>query len=204
MKYIKVLLSFFQLSIPLKITFYRNVLLKMTANPHFTNPDISLALMKTAIDNLEASALACADGGRAATAIMHENEAIVDTMHRSQAGYVDRTAAGVAAIILSSGFDITKEPAAREKATLAVIDGSNSGIVVLIAKLIEHAGSYIWMMKGPMIDGVEQEFKIMGYSTQTRFEVADLIPGQIYYFCVAGITTTGTTDFCAPVSKMVI
>ena len=71
MKYIKVLLSFFQLSIPVKIVFYRNVLLKMTANPNFTTPDISLALIKTAIDALEASELAAAGGGgRAATALM--------------------------------------------------------------------------------------------------------------------------------------
>ena len=204
MKYIKVLLSFFQLSIPVKIVFYRNVLLKMTANPNFTTPDISLALIKTAIDALEASELAAAGGGRAATALMHDNEAIVDTMFRTLAAYVDRISAGVAALILSSGFDITKEPIAREKATLAVIDGSNSGVVVLIAKLIDHAGAYIWKMKSPAIAGVEQEYKIIGNSTQTRFEVTDLIPGQTYYFCVAGITTTGTTDFCNPVPNMVI
>ncbi len=102
------------------------------------------------------------------------------------------------------GFDITKEQIARDKATLAVIDGSNSGVAVLIAKLIDHAGAYIWKMKSPAIAGVEQEFKIMGYSTQTRFEVADLIPGQTYYFCVAGITTTGNTDFCTPAPKMLI
>ena len=204
MKYIKVLLSFFQLSIPVKIAFYRKVLLQMTANPNFTTPDISLALIKTAIDALEASELAAAGGGRAAPAVMHDNEAIVDKMCRTLAAYVDRISAGVAAIILSSGFDITKEPIAREKATLSVIDGSNSGIVGLIAKLIDHAGSYIWMMKSPMINGVEQEYKIIGNSTQTKFEVSNLIPGETYYFCVAGVTTTGTTDFCTPVPKMVI
>ena len=155
-----------------------------------------MALIKTAIDALEASELAAAGGGRAATAVMHDNEAIVDKMFRTLAAYVDRISAGVAAIILSSGFDITKEPIAREKATLSVIDGSNSGIVGLIAKLIDHAGSYIWMMKSPMINGVEQEYKIIGNSTQTKFEVSN--------FCVAGVTTTGTTDFCTPVPKMVI
>lgn len=60
------------------------------------------------------------------------------------------------------------------------------------------------MMKSPMIDGVEQEFKIIGNSTQAKFEVTGLIPGQVYYFCVAAVTTSGTTDFCSPVAKMVI
>ena len=102
------------------------------------------------------------------------------------------------------GFDITKEPIAREKATLAAVDGSNSGVVVLIAKLIDHAGAYIWKINSPALAGVEQEYKIIGNSTQTRFEVTDLISGQTYYFCVSGVTTTGTTDFCTPAPKMVL
>lgn len=125
------------------------------------------------------------------------------TMYRILAAYVERVSLGVAALILSAGFDTTKEPTPREKATLAVIDGTNTGSVVLVAKMIEHAGSYIWMMQSPAINGVEQEFIIIGNSTQAKFEMTDLIAGQIYYFCVAGVTSTGTTDFCAPISKMV-
>lgn len=70
--------------------------------------------------------------------------------------------------------------------------------------MIEHAGSYIWMMQAPAINGVEQEFIIIGNSTQAKFEMTGLIPGEIYYFCVAGVTSTGTTDFCAPISKRVV
>ena len=204
MKIIKVLLTFIRFSIPVKIAFYRNVLLKMTGNPDFASPDVSLALAKTAVDALEASMLAAAGGDRAATALMHDNETITDKFFRTLAANVERVSAGIAAKILSAGFDITREPVTHEKAVLAVIDGTNSGIVELIAKMIEHAGAYIWMMKSPMVDGVEQEFKIIGNTTQAKFEVTGLIPGQVYYFCVAGVTTTGTTDFCSPVAKMVI
>ena len=73
MKIIKVLLTFIRFSIPVKIAFYRNVLLKMTGNPDFASPDVSLALAKTAVDALEASMLAAAGGDRAATALMHDN-----------------------------------------------------------------------------------------------------------------------------------
>ncbi|MCX7084876.1 MAG: hypothetical protein NTY69_04980 [Methylococcales bacterium] len=204
MKIIKVLLTFILLSIPVKIAFYRNVLLKMTGNPSFTTPDINLTLVKIAVDELEAAELAAADGGKAATALMHDKEAIADSMYRILAAYVERVSLGVAALILSAGFDTTKEPTPREKAILTVIDGSNSGTVVLIAKMIEHAGSYIWMMQASAINGVEQEFIIIGNSTQAKFEMTGLIPGQIYYFCVAGVTSTGTTDFCAPISKRVV
>ena len=204
MKIIKVLLTFIRFSIPVKIAFYRNILLKMTGNPDFATPDVSLALAKTAVDTLETSMLAAAEGDRTATAVMHDNEGIADTIFRTLAAYVERISKGIAAMILSTGFDISKEPVAHEKAVLAVTDGSNSGIVVLVAKTIEHAGAYIWMMKGPKIGGVDQVFKIIGNTTQARFESADLIPGEIYNFCVAAITPSGTTDFCAPVSKMVI
>lgn len=199
MKKLKVLLSFIQLSVVEKIAFYRNVIIKLTGNSSFENPDASLESASGSVDKLESSFLASRDGSHTAVAAMHADEVAADNVFRALATYVDRIAVGDEVKILSSGFQVSKQPVVAQKPTLSVENGSHSGSVKLIAKAVDRAGAYIWQYS---LDGVE--WVVGGNSTASTYLLEGLTVAKKYYFCVAAITTEGTTDFTAPVLKVVV
>jgi hypothetical protein len=204
MKRIKVLLDFIELSVAGKIVFFRNVLAKMKASAGiFTNPDESLETAGTSVDTLEANSIAAAGGGRAATAAMHASEDDADEIFRILAAYVDRMAKGDESIILLSGFNTSKQPTPAQKADLTVVSGSNSGSVKLTAKALKGAGSYIWQMAKGAIPTDESGWTTIGFTTQASNDVTGLDVATKYYFRVAVVTNTGTTDFTAAVMKVV-
>ena len=195
----KVLLDFILLSVTAKIAFYRNVILKLTDNPDFPSPNTPFATAKTEVDKFEALVLAASDGGHTAVSAMHDQEAVVDDIFRDIADYVNRKAAGDETKILSSGFHVSNQPVTPQKAALAVVDGPHSGSVKLVAKAVDRAGAYIWQYS---LDGIE--WVVGGNSTGSTFILNGLTPATKYYFRVAAITPEGTTDFTAPVMKVVV
>ncbi len=199
MKKLKVLLAFIQLSVVEKIAFYRNVIIKLTDNRLFVNPDASLETAQAAVDKLESSFLASRDGSHTAVATMHADEVAADTIFRTLATYVDRIADGDEVKILSSGFQISKQPIVAQKPALAVENGLHSGSVKLIAKAVDRAGAYIWQYS---LEGAE--WVVGGNSTASTFLLEGLTVAKKYYFRVAAVTPTGTTDFTATVAKVVV
>lgn len=204
MKRIKVLLDFIELSVAEKIVFFRNVLAKLKAGASvFTNPDESLDTSGVSVDTLEANYMAASGGGHAATVAMHASEDAADEIFRVLAAYVDRIAKGDESIILSSGFNTSKQPTPAQKADLTVVSGGNSGTVKLTAKAVKGAGSYIWQMAKGALPTDESGWTNIGFTTQASNEVTGLEVATKYYFRVAAITNTGTTDFTAAVLKVV-
>lgn len=199
----KVALSFIKLPVTTKIPFCRNVINGLTNNPSFPTPDEPLANAKAAVDKLEASELAAHDGSHTAIATRNADEEEVDRIFRILAAYVERIGAGDEVKILSSGFQLIKQPATASKAALAVIDGANSGSVKLVAKAVDKAGAYLWQYAKDAIPDTEAAWTQAGSSTQASFEIAGLTVASKYYFRMAAITTEGTTDYTAPVLKVV-
>jgi hypothetical protein len=204
MKRIKVLLDFIKLVVGLKIVFYRNVLTRLTGNSSFPNPDVSLEMARIAVDTLEQSSIATKDGSRTAISKLHDDEAAADEIFRILAAYVDRMAAGDETKILSSGFHASNQPLPIQKAILAVEDGNHSGSIKLVAKAVEKAGSYVWQMAKGSLPADEAGWTTIGYTTQANNEVNGLDIATKYYFRVAAVTPDGTTDFSAPVLKVVV
>ena len=199
MRKIYILQDFLGLSVGQKIVFLRNVLVRLTGHPTFTNPDVSLTEAKVKVDNFETASIAAKDGGHTAVSLMHDAEKEVDAYFKKIVIYVDRIADGNETLILSSGFHTTKEPTAFQKVPLAVLDGKNSGSVLLVAKAMDKSGAYIWQISRNMTD-----WTTIGHSTRASFEEPGLTVGEICHFRVAGITPTGTTDFTESVMKVVI
>ncbi|MFH1003952.1 MAG: hypothetical protein V1781_00395, partial [Bacteroidota bacterium] len=73
----KVLLDFVRLPIPTKIEFGRNTVARMTANTVFLTPDVPLAQITTAVNNLEITYNQSQDGGKQQTAAMYAAEKIL-------------------------------------------------------------------------------------------------------------------------------
>ena len=203
MRKIKVLLNFIRFSVPEKIGFYRNVISRMTGNISFPSPDVSLTDATTLVNGLETAHVAAQDGGHTAVSAMHDKEELSDETFRKLADYVDRIADGDETKILSSGFDITKQPAPVTKSELTVDDGANSGSVKLVAKAVEGAKTYIWQYAKDSLPTDETGWAVAGYSTKVSYEISELAVACKYWFRVAAITAKGTTDFCNPVMKVV-
>jgi len=204
MKKLKVILDFIRFAIAEKIAFYRSVILSLTDNDAFPTPDVSLTSAKTAVDDLENAFIASKDGSRTAISVMHDKEEAADAILRTLAAYVDRMAAGDETKILSSGFHLSKQPTPIQKAPLTVEDGANSGSVKLVAKAVEKAGAYIWQHAKDALPETESEWINSGTSTRSYYELTGLTVASKYYFRVAAVTPDGTSDFCAPVMKVVV
>ena len=203
MKYAKVLLDFIILTLSEKVIFYRNIIAALTNNILFSNLDPSLEDAKAAVDALVLSILNAADGSHTAKALMHAQEEATDKTYRKLAAAVDRMADGNEASILSSGFHASKQVAARQKDTLTVKAGKNSGTADLAGKAHDKGKAYIWQSAEEPLPGNEEVWIIIGHSTSASFTVYNLIVGKRYRFRFAAITPDGVTDYCEPVSKII-
>jgi len=204
MKTPRIKIDFVQLSIPEKIIFYRNIIDKLTANTFFTTPYISLADATLAINNLEAATLAAADGGHTAKSIMRDMEEVADNTFRILAHYVNQVAEGDVTKMASSGFNQTQESTAQPKAILAANNGAHSGDVRLVTLAIKKTGVYKWQSsKGP-IPTDDSGWYDEGMSTQAHYDISGFTPGELVNFRVCAVTADGTTEFCVPISKIII
>jgi len=204
MKKQKALLDFIQLSVMVKIAFYRNTLTRLTGNVTFPNPDVSLADAKAAVDTLETAYLATQDGSHTAVSAMHDAEDKADDLFRILVAYVNRIANGNETEILSAGFHVSKQSGAIQKPELDAQNGDNSGNVWLVARAVEKAGAYIWQFAKDVLPTSDEGWITAGHSTQSYFQVKGLTVGSKYYFRVVAITPSGQTDYTAPVAKVVV
>ena len=203
MKKPRVLVDFIKLIIAAKIIFYRNVIDKLTNNPYFPNPYISLADANISLTNLEQATLAAADGGHTATSNMHDKEKLADDDFRILAHYVTHMADGDETKIASSGFNQSKSTPAAPKPALSVKDGPIPGSVIINSKAIDKAGVYIYQSIEESVPLIEENWRLIGMSTHATYEASGYTPGTVVLFRMAAITPDGTTDFCVPVSKRI-
>ena len=204
MKKLKVLLDFSRLGIGDKLVFYRNVLEKMTNNPHFPNPFISLNEVTLAVDKFQAAILASVDGGRTAVSTMRDTEAAADTIFRALASYVDLIAEGDETIIFSSGFNPCKQPVPHIKPLLEAAYGSVPGSMKLISKAFSTSGAYSFQKGKVNSQTHEIEWEQVYIGTHSFCMVEGLTIGEKYYFRVAIITADGMSEYCEPISKVAV
>ena len=149
--------------------------------------------------------MAAKEGGATAVSAMHDAAERADTLYRNLAHYyVERITAGDETTLLSSGFHISKQPVITPKAELAAVDGEHSGSVRLVAKALLGAVAYLWQMAIDDTAGTELVWIAIGSSTRANFEVGGLEVMKRYKFRFAAVTVDGTTDYCEPVSKIII
>ena len=197
MKKSKVTVDFIKFAPVNKASHYHSVIDHMSNNPLFPAPDASIIDAKKAVDGLDKAIMAAADGGHLAISALN------DAVFRILAAYVERIALGDETSILSSGFHFSKQPAPRNKETLVAKDGSHSGSVLLDTIRVDRGVTYVWQMcKGKLPDN-DSDWVQIGITTQTSFEINNLLIANIYYFRVAAVTPDGIQDFSAPIMKVV-
>ncbi|MEI6146186.1 MAG: hypothetical protein WCP66_07215 [Methylococcales bacterium] len=204
MKRSKPVFDFAQYPMSEKVTFFRHVNDQLFGNPLYPTPDITFADAKAAVDTLEAAILAAKHGGATAVSAMHDAAERADMIYKTLAHYVERTAAGDETSILSSGFHISKQPVLTPKSELTAFDGEHSGGVRLVAKALLGAVAYLWQMAIDDGSGTGLVWIAIGSTTRATFEMNGLEIMKRYKFRFAAVTPAGTTDYCEPVTKIIV
>jgi len=144
----RVKLEFINLPIPQKIEYVRDRVIDMTGNVNFPTPDIPLADITTAVDDLETKFNLAQGGGEAQTQAQNASEEVLDDLMRQEAGYVTRIANGSTVIITSAGFDFTQTepsplavPAKVERLKLTHSD--QAGTILTNCDAMENAKGYV-------------------------------------------------------------
>jgi len=203
MKKIKALLDFLKLSVSEKIEFYRNVVSKMTGNASFTSPDVPLATATTQINTLETDVAGAKSGAHQAVAKMHQSLKTVDTTFHKLATYVDRIADGNDAVIMSSGFHISKQPEPRSTKTFEVKAGENPGEIELVHKTVKGAKAYVWQYSIGTLPADEKQWIYGGATTKAKFKITGFESATKVWFRVLAVTINGTQPCSDPVMKVV-
>ena len=199
----KVTVDFIKFSPVNKASHYHTVIDHMTNNPLYPTPDATLIDAQKVVDALDKAILAAADGSHLAISALNDAVATADAVFRILAAYVERIALGDETTILSSGFHFSKQPVFANKETLVAKDGSHSGSVLLDTIRVDRGVTYVWQMyKGKLPDN-DSDWVQIGITTQTSFEINNLLIANIYYFRVAAVTPDGIQDFSAPIMKVV-
>jgi hypothetical protein len=187
------------------VTFLRNVVTMLTANPAFPGPTSpTLAVMTTSLDDLDAKTQAALGGGRLAVASRRAAEVQVRVLARQLGNYVESHCGESVETLLSSGFDAQR---AATPSQMPAVPGNprlshNGSSGVLLFRFtgdsnvrnfsVQHAENEA----GPWIDH--------DLSTSTRVEIPSLTPGKVYYARAQAHATAGTSDWTVPTSKMAI
>ena len=204
MRRTKVVHDFMTYPVVEKLPFYRNISIQVADASLFPNLPIPLTTIKAVIDDFESALLAAKDGAHSAIAIRNDKEIVVDDLFRDLAAYVNMVASGDETIIIQSGFHASKQPTPHQKPEIAAYDGAHSGSVLLKIKAIEGAVAYIWQYIQEATPNSASVWITVNTSTVANFQIDHLIPGVTYSFRYASISSDGTSDFCTPISKIVI
>ena len=200
----KVIFDFIKLSSTEKLEFGTNVEIKLTNNPNFPTPDVSLDVLREKNSLLKNRSLAALDGGKEATAQLRHAISEWDETLRKMARYVDRIADGDGAVILSAGFNLAKQTSPGQRPEFSVELSEKSGSVSLRHQAIDGAKSYVWQLYAGDNPADEPGWTVAQVTTKASVELTGLTPLAKYWFRVAAVTTDGTTAYCPPLSQVVI
>lgn len=161
----------------------------MTGNAFFPAPLPTLESVNDAIEDYSVVLLRAQTGDRVQIAFKNEKRKYLEHLLARLSAYVTLTADGDEAVMVSSGFDLAKEPGNRPPIEVpenfSVYFGLNSGEMVSSVNRVIGARLYIHeYMPDPIVP--ENEWNKQ-YTTRCKFTFTGLVPGQKYWFRVAAL-----------------
>lgn len=179
----------------------RFIIQQMTANiATFANPNPSLADVDTANSELAIAAVNAQAGGPALTLAKNNAEVALDNLIAQLSSYVQNISAGDAAIIISAGMDVRKDPSPiPNPPPVQNLDGfptRSQGEVELNWDSLGR--NYFYQVEMYMEDGDTGFWDKLVVSSKSKFLVTGLTTGKVYRFRVAGI---GRNDEIGPYSQ---
>lgn len=198
----RVSLGFGRLSDAPLNTFSENVVVKMTANPGFTTPIVSLAALTTAQTAFAVAMVEAAHGGKQATAEKNDAREALIALLRQEAAYVQSIAGEDLPMLLSSGYEnmsTNRTQIALPKPVVERVDNPMSSQLGLRLKPVPTAAAY-----EVRVSYGTNGWQAVGVFTQARsILIEDLTPGTVYNVQARAVGgSTGYSDWSDPVSHM--
>ncbi len=175
----------------------RFVISKMTGNAYFPVPKPTLSSLAMKADDLELKYMAAQNGGPPQTLAMKMARADLVLNTVMLGAYIYNVAFGDEAIMLSSGFPLTKGDIApilyRE---FWLKKGPFPGEVLAYCKAIPRALSYIWMIYiGETEPDNDDAWKFIRATSKARTAFKNLEQGTKIWVRVCAVTTKGMTPW---------
>ncbi len=182
----------------------RRILKMMTNNANYPQPVPALADFKNAIDLFDITAQDAVGGGTAETIAKAAAKAALLALIRELSYYVQLTCKGDQAILVSSGFQATKDPtpagALPAPGNVQVYHTDKSGEFGLSCDKVANAAIYQVQSATSPNGPWEDE----GGFTSTRNVLDGFTPGTVYWFTIYAIGTAGDGAVSSPTSLIAI
>lgn len=184
----KALTSFSKYSDSVLETKTQLIIASMTGNTNFPTPSPALTEITAAAAAFSTALTNAGTGNRIDIAVKNNlREELVAPLRRL-AEYVSFTANGDRSILLSSGFDISKEPASvtiTKPENFRIENGPNSGQLRFVVDSVYGAKSYLHEYTTD--DTLQPQNWQSNISTSAKLVISNLQPGTRYYCRVAAV-----------------
>jgi hypothetical protein len=187
---------------------------KLSGNPDFPTPPVTLLAYKTAISDYSTALVKSKDGTKQDTAIKNAKREILVGMMNDLGNYVNLTADGNLVMLEGSGFPLTKQPEPigilEQPKSFKVSDGIDPGSVSVEIGIVEKSTGYIILyyevkedVPAPANDSLWQK----SLFSKTTGLITGLKSGSKYMFKCAATSPEankiGLYNFTEPVERFV-
>ncbi len=185
------------------LTYAQNVVTRTTGNPALPAPTPPLALITTAINELQVAETAALARTKGAAAVRNEKRDALVSLLQQLRGHiqaaVDADAANGVSIIQSTGLAVRKIPTHHAR-VFAAKPGPVSGVAQIVAPSAGPRSSYEWQYS---TDG-GKTWVTAPVTVQAKTRIAGLVPGATVQFRYRAVTPkAGEGDWSQPVSLMI-
>lgn len=181
------------------------IISSLTGNAHFPTPIPTLAALQTAFDAFQEALVKAGTGNRVDIAEKNAAREVLVNLLRLLCAYVNLTANGNRAMLLSSGFSISKdrEPVFISKPeNLKIENGLSSGELLLSVSAVK--GAYAYLHEYTTDATLAPDSWVSTTTTASKALLDNLQPGTLYYCRVGAVGANGQLLYSDASSRMVI
>ncbi|MDP4286034.1 MAG: fibronectin type III domain-containing protein [Bacteroidota bacterium] len=166
----------------------QSILICMTGNPAFSSPIPTLEELQIAIDAYTAALTASEERSKQSVVNKNQSRKALEEVLRQLGLFVMYVANGDAAILASSGYDLTKQPEPQHLVNPGLVmmkDGITAGTLVVSVKKPKGSKSFVHELTADPIAPDSTWLSVPG--SRASFTFQNLVPGKKYWARVAAI-----------------
>ncbi len=204
MKKRKLIINFTRYSVEVFIEMVRFIIIKMTGNTNFTTPDPKLVDLEALTDDLDEKCALAKSGDRQAHIDMIASRNRLEAALHNEALYVERIGQDDEAILVSSGFPLTKDPSPAKRKSFWLMRGPNASDVLAGCSAYPKARAYVWQRYVGANPPADANLWIWtGVSTQAKMGLTDLDPASRVWLRYCAVTKNGMMEWSNPIDIIV-
>ena len=183
----------------------RFILSEMTGNSNFPTPNPAIAVVTTALEELDAAVVAAESGGTYEKAVRDDKREVLISLVHNLSSYVLYTAAGDRLVAQSSGYSIAKLPTPQDpivKAQSQVLtEGDEPGQLRYSFNRVKGARSYMYQFtQDPLTENSVWQSRV---GTVRKTVLTGITSKEKYWVRVVAIGINGQQVPSDPISKVV-